>query len=197
MAGQEPIVVPPDFAGRLQLAMDVAGKTQSRTERESGLQGKGRVFRLLGKGKNPILSPGPEVIRILADYLGVAYEWLAIGRGPMHPEGWAPSTLEEAQLIARKHGGREDAIAAVADRFRDAGDMTVMDWLMEFDGEARRLARAGAPRPEVVAKRQGQHRRAAARKKRQDKADGDERARKAAELAAKRETDRTRRGGAA
>jgi hypothetical protein len=190
MAAPDVHETPEDFAGRLALAIQVSGKSPTRTGRESGLD-SGYIFKLLGVSKaKQILSPGPEVIRQLADYLEVSYEWLAVGRGPMRAEGWAASPLEEAMLFAKKHGARADAIASAAERFRDAGDMTAIDWVMAFDAEARRLDRVGAPRPEVVAKRQGQFRRAVAKKRRADQVAQDERAAERARAGA-------RRGGAA
>lgn len=151
---------PQTFGARLARAIELSGKTQTRTERECEL-GQGRIHRLLGKGKNPILSPGPELIRVLADYLGVTYEWLAIGRGRMRPAGWAPSPLEEAMTFAVRHGARRDAIDAAIERHRETPDMTGNDWVLAFDVEARRLDKMGVPRPEVVQAAQRQTRRLA------------------------------------
>jgi transcriptional regulator with XRE-family HTH domain len=145
---------PPDFAERLLAAMAAEGKSQSRTERESGLP-QGYMTRLLGKSEKAkqIFSPGPDVIRKLADYLQVSYEWLAIGRGEMRSASWAPSELEAATRFARDHGAREDAIQNVAARFRESEeDFSAIDWILEFDSEARRLERARVPRPEAVAR---------------------------------------------
>ena len=150
------------FSERLARALAEEKKSPTRTEREAGL--KRGYMSQVKHGK--IRTPNPETIRQLSDYLRVSYEWLAIGRGPMRPTGWAPSPLEEATLFALRNGAREDAIAAAADRYRDAQDMTAVDWVMAFDNEARRLDRVGTPRPEVVEKRQAQIRRAASKKRR-------------------------------
>lgn len=146
---------PPDFAGRLEAAIKAEAKSPTRTGREAGLP-DGYIFKLLGVSRaKQILSPGPEVIRQLADYLGVGYEWLAIGRGPMRPEGWAPSALEEAMLFARKNNAREDAILAAASKHRDETvPMTAWDWIRVFDYETRRLEDAGVPRPAAIAKQE-------------------------------------------
>ncbi|MDX6480336.1 MAG: hypothetical protein QOG85_846 [Gaiellaceae bacterium] len=128
-----------------------AGKTQTRTERESGLP-QGYVVRLLGSSEKSkqILSPGPEVIRKLADYLDVSYEWLAIGRGPMHSDGWAPSAFEQALLVCQRARTRQDAIDAAVERHRGHEEMTAIDWILAVDTEARRLERLGLPRPEEI-----------------------------------------------
>lgn len=174
-----------DFGRRLLAAIRAEKTTQTAVGRALNLPGA-RMPRLLGKGKNPILSPGPDIILLLADHLRVSYEWLAIGRGPMRREGWAPSELEEAMNFAAKHGARADAIAAVTERLRDADRMSVLDWVTAFDTEARRLDRLNVPRPEVVAKRQAQFRRVGAKKRRAHAKD--------AALAAERAQSRTRRG---
>lgn len=160
---------PSDFAGRLRLAIADEKRSQTRTERESGLP-QGYITRLLGtspKAKQ-IFSPGPDVVTKLANYLNVSYEWLAIGRGPMRVEGYAPSALEEAVSFAMRHGARRDAIDAAAKRFRDVANMTGTDWIIAFNQEAIRLDRDGIPRPEVIEAKQKKTRRLAAKKKRQE-----------------------------
>lgn len=171
MRGPDDSETPKEFAGRLKAAMVAEGKTPTRTERESKLP-QGYMTRLLGtseKGRaRQILAPGPDMIRQLADYLEVSYEWLAIGRGSMRQAGWADSPLEEAMLFARRNGAREDAMLAAAERYRDDETVvTAWDWVMVFDSETRRLERGGVPRPEVVAKKQASTRRAGAKMRRQ------------------------------
>lgn len=151
-----------DFAERLRVAMEHASKSPTRTGRESGLP-QGYMSRLLGTSEKAkqIFSPGPEVIRKLADYLRVSYEWLAIGRGPMRIEGSSGSPLEDATRLAQLWGTRGDAIIAVAARFRDVNaSMSALEWLVAFDGEARRLTREGIPPPEVAAAAMKKKRRA-------------------------------------
>jgi len=159
-------VTPATFGERLALAIELADSSQSSLERDLGW-GRGRVHRLLGKGKNPILSPGPEVVRALVDALDVEYEWLAIGRGPMRREGWDASALEEAMVFARKHGTRADAIEAAAAKHRDdPAELTAIEWILAFDAEARRLDRVGVPRPEETAQQQRTARRMSAKRSR-------------------------------
>lgn len=144
--------------------MAEAQKTPTTTERESGLP-RAYMVRLLGtstKAKQ-IFAPGPEVIKKLADYLRINYEWLAIGRGPMRAEGYSPSAFEEASFFAVRHGARRDAIEAAAARHRDVANMTGTDWILAINAEAQRLDREGIPRPEVVEKQQQKVRRIAAR----------------------------------
>lgn len=138
--------LPTDFARRLWEVMAEEKKSPTRTEREANLQ-RGYMSQIKS-GK--IRSPGPDVIRALADYLHVGYEWLAIGRGAKRAAGWAPSALERATAFALANGARRDAIDAAVLRYRDEAEMTVMDWVLAFNTEATRLDRAGVQRPEVV-----------------------------------------------
>lgn len=162
-----PEATPEDFAGRLRRALKAAGKSQSRAQREIGLS-QGYMSKLLS-GDRGTKALAPELIRRLADYLGVAYEWLAIGRGPMHREGWAPSPLEAASVVAVTWGARRDAIEAAIEKHRDTPDMTEWDWLSAINTEASRLDRGAVPRPEVVEKGQARFRRLQNKKKRRVK----------------------------
>lgn len=149
--------------------MEAEGKSQSRTEREAGLP-NAYMVRLLGtstKAKQ-IFDPGPDVIRKLADYLNVSYEWLAIGRGSMRREGFGESPLEVAMRFAANHGVRQDAIDEVVTRHRDTPNMTPMDWLLEMNSAATRLERAGIPRPEEIAAERKKARRLMGTKARQE-----------------------------
>ncbi len=151
-----------DFAGRLAAAIAAEEKSPTRTGREAGLQ-EGYIFKLLGVAQaKQVLSPGPDVIRLLADYLNISYEWLAIGRGPMRYRGWAATPFEEARVFAKRHGLRDEAIRAAEERFGSAQDMTAVDWVIAFDSEARRLDRVASPRPEVEKRRAKSRRRGAA-----------------------------------
>jgi transcriptional regulator with XRE-family HTH domain len=140
---------PTEFAKRLETAMAAAKKSPTRTEREAGLQ-RGYISQVRS-GK--IRSPNPETCKLIADYLGVGFEWLAIGRGPMHANGWAPTPLEEAILFAVRANTRRDAIDAAIARYRDS-DLSALEWVLAFDVEARHLDREGVPRPEEIEKAQ-------------------------------------------
>ncbi len=155
-AADEPDIAT-EFGARLVQAIKAAGTTQSAVARALNLPGA-RMPRLLGKGKNPIRSPGPDVIRELADHLGVSYEWLAIGRGdPGAGGGKSGSALEEAMVFARKHHVRADAIDAAVAALRDeASTLNGIDWILAFNAHAQRLDRLAVPRPEVVEKAQKQ-----------------------------------------
>lgn len=164
MPENEEAVVPADFPGRLALALKQSGKTQSRAGRELGLS-QGYMGRLLS-GERGSKALSPELIRQLADYLGVQYEWLAIGRGPQRATGWAPSALEEAMIFATRHGARRDAIDAAIESHREAENMTGTDWVLAISNEAKRLEHLKVPRPEVIEKKQKQTRRFQAKKRR-------------------------------
>ncbi len=54
-------------------------------------------------------------------------------------------------IYGRRAGTREDAIRSAWTRHRDlASEMAATDWVLAIDAEARRLDRAGVPRPETV-----------------------------------------------
>lgn len=154
---------PRDFPGRLKLALELSGKTQTQTNRDLELP-QGYMSRLV-RGLRGSKALDPELIRRLADYLEVGFEWLAIGRGLMRP-GSSQTPLEEAMIFARRHGCREDAIEAAAERHRDDEEMTAIDWILAFDAHARRLERLGKPRPEDIAREQKAIARLAAKRQR-------------------------------
>lgn len=130
------------IASRLWTAMEAEKKTPTRTGREAGLQ-QGYIFKLMGvaRGK-PVTSPGPEVLRQLADYLRVNYEWLAIGRGPMRADGYSPTAFEEAANFARRHGISEAAILATIERVRTDASLSAADWVALFVVMSRGVAPA-------------------------------------------------------
>jgi len=166
MADSEASKTPSDFAGRLALAVAESGKSPTKVGSNARLK-QGYIFKLLGRAKaKTILSPGPDIIRDLADELQVNYEWLAIGRGPMRADGWAPSALEAATKVALMWGARGDAILAAVEKNRDVPDMTEWDWLSVINLEASRLDRAGVPRPERVVKEQKRWARAVNKRRR-------------------------------
>jgi len=135
-----------EFGKRLWLAIAEKKVTPTRTERESGLK-QGYITQIK-QGK--ISNPGSQIVRALADYLDVGFEWLSTGRGPMHPVTQEESTFEIAQRFAQTQNARQDAIDAAIARHRDVVSMTVFEWITAFDVEARRLEREGVPRPEIV-----------------------------------------------
>lgn len=166
MPGTKSTETPADFAGRLALAISLSGTTRTAVERRAGL-GRGRIQRLLGLGSKPILSPGPDVIRALADELAVRYEWLAIGRGPMRDPERELTPFEQATKLVQWANVRADAIAIAAERHGSDPEMDAIDFVRAIDDIARRLERSGTPRPEVVAAQQRLTRRTAAKIERQ------------------------------
>jgi transcriptional regulator with XRE-family HTH domain len=141
---------PTDFGKRVLRALEEEGRSQNSAEREAGL-GKGYLSRMIF-GDRGGTSVHPQHMRELAKVLHVNFEWLVVGDGPMRRGGRDTTTAEQAITFARGQGAREDAIKSAWDRNQDrATDMTATDWLMAIDGEARRLDRAGVPRPEITA----------------------------------------------
>lgn len=142
-----------EFAKRLFAAIDYAGTTQTKTESDAKLP-RGYISQVKS-GK--IRQPGTEKIKQITDALRVvSFEWLARGNGSMRVAGAARSPLEDAQLFARRHGVREDAIAAAEERHAHDEPMSGVDWIIAFDAEERRLERAGVPAPHVLIKRRKQ-----------------------------------------
>jgi hypothetical protein len=138
-----------DFGRRLHAAIVAAKTTQSAVGRELGLTGA-RMPRLLGKGPSPIRAPEPETIRQLADHLGVSYEWLALGRGPMKPgDSWSVSGFAAAVGVASASGVDRETIDATAARYRDAS-LTPSEWVVAFGLEAGLRRRAEHAARETV-----------------------------------------------
>lgn len=96
--------------------------------------------------------PSPSHIRLIADYLNVSVEWLLFGKGPMRTDvQQLTSTAELARHFAALINTRDDAWQAAWARNRDrAESLTVGQWLDEIESEAKRLDKAGVPRPEVA-----------------------------------------------
>lgn len=95
--------------------------------------------------------PDPRVMKVIADFLHVNFEWLVIGSGPMRKGGRGETPAEEALFIARDWGIREDAWKVAWDRNQDrAAEMTAEEWFDAIRIEAEHLDKKGIPRPESV-----------------------------------------------
>ncbi len=142
---------PNEFGKRVLFAIQLEGHvTQNGVERKAHL-GKGYLSRLI-YGSRGETSVNPQHMQRLAESLHVNFEWLVVGTGPMRKEGRETTPAEEAITMARSVGCREDAITTAWERNRDRTlEMTLGDWTDAIDSEARRLDRAGVPRPEVTA----------------------------------------------
>lgn len=143
-----------DFGRRVQLAMDQEGQlSQNAVGRAAGIP-QGYLSRMMRetRGENTV---NVRYMRNLARVLHVNFEWLVIGEGPMRRDGRETTAAEQAITTARSLGCREDAIATAWERNMDReSEMAVSDWADAIDAEARRLDRAGVPRPEVTAEKQ-------------------------------------------
>jgi transcriptional regulator with XRE-family HTH domain len=144
---------PNEFGQRVIAAMKEEGHwTQNSLERAAGL-GKGYLSRLI-YGDRGGTSFNPQHMRALAKTLHVNFEWLVVGDGPMRRGGRATTTAEQAITAARALGCREDAIVAAWERNQDrASEMSAPDWTDAINTEAKRLDRAGVPRPEKAAEK--------------------------------------------
>lgn len=132
-----------------------------RTERavERGLRerypgyfkGSGFINRYVN-GKRGTSTPDPRLIKMIADFLHVSFEWLLLGSGPMLRAGRGKTPAEEALFIARDWGIREDAWEVAWERNKDrADDMTAEEWFDAIRAEAEHLDKKQVPRPESVA----------------------------------------------
>lgn len=131
-------------------ALEEEQRSQNSAERDAKL-GKGYLSRLI-YGDRGGTSINPEHMLSLAKVLHVNFEWLVVGTGPMRRDGRDTTTAEQAITFARGQGSREDALKAAWERNKDReNEMTATDWIMAIDAEARRLDRAGVPRPEQTA----------------------------------------------
>lgn len=120
------------------------------------------VFRSRGflssyiSGRRGAKAPDPKVIKIIADFLHVTFEWLMIGTGPIRRDGRDPleagTPFELAIFVARTLDIRPDAWDVAWERNKDrAGELTAIEWTELIRDEGQRLERAGIPRPETVA----------------------------------------------
>lgn len=133
---------------RIRLALDAAARTQNSTEValvEKGVLSKGQLSSLIS-GRRGTKSINVDVLGGIADYLGVEFDWLARGHGPMRKGGRGATPFEDAATFVRRYGFREDAIDAAAARYKDHGaEMSAAAWVIAFDQEARLLT--GVPTP--------------------------------------------------
>lgn len=153
------------------------------TAAEAALMAKyPEVFRSRGflssyiSGRRGAKTPDPKVIKIIADFLHVTFEWLMIGSGPIRRDGRNPleagTPFELAIFVARTLDIRPDAWDVAWERNRDrAAELTAVEWTELIRDEGLRLERAGIPRPETVAIKQEGLRRVGAKKRRQNARD--------------------------
>lgn len=105
-------------------------------------------------------NPDPRAMKVIADFLHVAFEWLMIGSGPLRRGGRGETPAEQAMFTARDWGIREDAWDAAWARNRDRETtMSAEEWFEAIRLEADRLERGGVLKPAaVVAQKEGQAR---------------------------------------
>lgn len=105
-------------------------------------------------------NPDPRAMKVIADYLHVAFEWLMIGSGPLRRGGRGETAWEQAMFTARDWGIREDAIQVAWERNKDRAEtMSPEDCFSQIQIEAERLDRGGVLKPAaVMAQKEGQAR---------------------------------------
>ncbi len=140
-----------DFGRRVVMAMELEGhRSQNEVGRAAGIP-QGYLSRMMRESRGE-RTVNVAYMKGLAKALHVNFEWLVTGEGPMRREGRATTPAEQAITTSRTLGAREDAISIAWDRNKDREhEMSAQDWTDAIDSEARRLDRAGVPRPEVTA----------------------------------------------
>lgn len=129
---------------RLKVAIKAEGRdgevSQNEFERQAGLK-RGQLSTY-ARGKRGGSTIAVDKLRALADVLHVSFDWLAWGEGPMRKGGRDTTPAEEAIVLARRSGTREEAIQSAWERFRDReASMTPLDWAVAIHTEAQLLGR--------------------------------------------------------
>lgn len=99
--------VPETLSGRVLYALELRQMSRQGLEEEARLS-RGYVSRIV-KGERLKLSP--EVMRRMADALGISYEWLATGRGDMNDTSGGSFAANPATAQRSKSFALEAAIA--------------------------------------------------------------------------------------
>lgn len=152
---------PTELGRRILAAAKEAGMTptslQSRLK-ELGEKEKtwqftpGHIFKIIwGQGTTKTRkrsSIDPYKLDAIARLLRVNFRWLAVGEGPMRPEGIAMKSHEKAAEIAREFFGVSDEAIdyVLADRAHLIGRKDLRYWFIEFlnEHDARTRGNEGA-----------------------------------------------------
>jgi hypothetical protein len=95
--------------------------------------------------------PDPKLLKLIADFLHVNFEWLVLGSGPMRRDGRGQTPFEMAMFTARDWGMREDGIKLAWEQNKEGADkMTAEHAFEEIQAACAHLERQGIPRPEAV-----------------------------------------------
>ncbi len=153
------------FGKRLKIALDEEGVSPTMAGKRFGFGPN--IHKLMYGERGAETLDTVERFVNMAKALHVELEWLVTGRGSMRRGGRGPTPAEEAITTARKNGCREDALRNAWENNREKEHVwTFADWGIAIDAEARRLDRAGVPRPEIVQAKQEATQRLVKRKKR-------------------------------
>jgi len=103
------------------------------------------------KGEGSKSHPDPKLLKLVADFLHVNFEWLVIGAGPMRRDGRGQTAFEMAMFTARDWGMRSDGIDLAWERNQEHADkMNAEQAFAEIQAACAHLERLEIPRPEVV-----------------------------------------------
>ncbi len=134
---------------RLTFALKEEGRSQGDAERALGFS-KGDLSKY-AKGKRGGSTVHVDKWKALSRYLHVEFDWLVSGDGPMRPGGRGTSPAEEAIVLARRSGTRDEAIQAAWARFGNrVATMTALDWAVAIHDEARLFALSVAQEPKLL-----------------------------------------------
>lgn len=143
----KPLVSLDTLAKRIKHAIAEEGLSQNEVERRVGF-GLSRYTT----GKRGGTTVSVDKMQALANVLHVEPVWLLLGEGHMRRGGRDMTPAEEAMVLARRSGIREEAWLAAWDRYRDRADeMTALDWALAIHTEAQLLSRSSPQSGEAMA----------------------------------------------
>ncbi len=132
------------IADRLKHALEKEGRSQNSLEKEVGFS-----VNRYATGKRGASYVDVDKMRVIANALHVRVEWLVWNDGSMRRDGRDPTPAEEAMVLARKSGVREEVWRAAWERYKDReAGMTALDWAMAIHTESELWGRELGQRDE-------------------------------------------------
>jgi len=139
---------------RLEHAIELDGwRSQTDAENKLMLKYPDR-FRHRGflssyiTGRRGRKTPDSKLIKLLADFFHVEFEWLLLGSGPIRRDGRGETPAERAMIFARTIRIREDAWDRAWEENRHrAEEMDEAAWFAAIEAKAKELTNAGVPPP--------------------------------------------------
>jgi transcriptional regulator with XRE-family HTH domain len=137
-------------AERIKYAViELEGTTLQKVEQTLRFT-KGQLSRWTS-GKRGAERIDVDMMTKLANHLHVEFDWLVRGVLPVRAGGRDTSPFEEAMVLARRSGTREEAIQSAWARFQDRqATMTALEWAAAIHGESVVLERVAAQSHEPI-----------------------------------------------